>query len=238
MSADLEKLLRESRPAVPTPRPEATERAEALALAELPRARERAWRLRLPRVTRRPALALAAAAAAIAIGIGIGLAAGSSPSSAGVRLEGTLTPSLGVSVDLPAGWTGRIYNAQPASAPTSATVQLADLALPPDDDDTATKAAQQMGPDDVLIILLESTGSKTGFTYPPLAAPLRISDSDFLPAFEGVSDSHAFARRLFSTHGRRFMLWVQFGQKPAPSSVVARANRVLETMRFTALGHS
>ena len=60
----------------------------------------------------------------------------------------------------------------------------------------------------------------------------KISAGDLLPMFQGVPPSHAFARRLFSSQGRRFMLWVQFGRK-RPGGLVGDANRVLRTIQFT-----
>jgi hypothetical protein len=74
--------------------------------------------------------------------------------------------------------------------------------------------------------------TKSGFHYPKLTAPLRVSPSDFVPLFQGVPPTHAFARRLFSVQGRRFMLWVQFGRRE-PESLLTEANAVLRTIQFS-----
>jgi hypothetical protein len=178
-------------------------------------------------------LAVAATAAtALGIGIVIGLSLGAPASKADVRIEAALSPRLGVSVELPAGWSGRIYNTQPSGAPVAAFVHLASFPLPPNDDDAATAAIRRMRRDDILIVLLESTGTGTGFKYPALTTLVGITPPDFLPLFQDVPASHAFARRLFSTDGRRFMLWVQFGHKPASSRDLARVNAVLRRIVF------
>ncbi len=141
----------------------------------------------------------------------------------------------GLGLTLPAGWHGRIYQ-RPGGLPI---LQTGNFALPPNDDDPGTKAMRRMNRNNILVVLLEvatggATGGPPGFKFKVVALPVRIRRSDFLPLFKGVPSSHAFARRLISTHGRGFMLWVQFDVRPAPAHLLQQANRVLATLRVAA----
>lgn len=141
----------------------------------------------------------------------------------------------GLGLTLPAKWHGRIYQ-RPGGLPI---LQTGDFALPPNDDDPGTKAMRRMSRNSILIVLLEAatggaTGGPPGFKFKAVTLPVRIRRSDFLPMFKGVPSGHAFARRLISTHGRGFMLWVQFGVRPAPAPLLQEANRVLATLRIAA----
>lgn len=227
----LEELLREAGPEPAELRPDLTAVARSAALSALPREHLAQVRRRL-----RPSTIVAAGLAAAvtgAVGIVIGLALDTPAGHAeGVSIEARIGPKLGISMDVPNGWSSEIYNNQPRGLPSSALVHLASFQLPVKDDDIGTNAEQKMKSDDILIVVLESTGSKTGFEYPALRTRLKIGREDFLPAFEGVPASHAFARRLFSTHKRRFMLWIQFGKKRVTDHNVQRANEVLGSFVF------
>lgn len=195
----------------------------------------RPWPFRLGAARRQRFVLLPIAAALVAIGVGIAVSVRTSTSSASI-LQGALTPKLGVRVELPAGWSGKIYNDQPTAGSRAAFVHVANFALPPGDDDFGTKATSRMRATSVLIVLLETPKSdtKSGFHYARLTAPLSVSRSDFLPLFQGVPPTHAFARRLFSVQGRRFMLWVQFGRKE-PGALLAETNAVLRTIQIAPL---
>lgn len=52
-----------------------------------------------------------------------------------------------------------------------------------------------------------------------------------LPSFEGVPAAHAFAGRTFTTNGRRFQLWHQFGRRTMSTSALKSANTVIEQLR-------
>lgn len=190
---------------------------------------------RLSIAQRRRFVLLPVAAALVAVGVGIAVSVSTSTSSASI-LQGALTPKLGVRIELPAGWSGKIYNDQPTTGSRAAFVHVANFALPPGDDDFGTKATARMRATSVLIVLLETPQSATrsGFHYPRLTAPLSISRSDFLPLFQGVPPTHAFGRRLFSVQGRRFMLWVQFGRRQ-PGSLIGETNAVLRTIQISPL---
>jgi hypothetical protein len=140
--------------------------------------------------------------------------------------QGSLT-GYGLGLTLPVGWHGRIYR----RAGGLPILQVGNFSLPSNDDDVGTEAIKRMRAGSILIVLLESPRQgKTGFKYQRVKLPIQVRSSDFLPLFEGVPASHAFARRLFSTHGRRFMLWVQFGVRPAPAHLLRAANRALDSL--------
>ncbi len=192
----------------------------------------RRWPLRLA-VARPRRTLLPIAAAFIAVGVAVGIGIRTNTSGATV-LQGALTSKLGIRIELPSGWSGVIYNRQPSSASRAAFVHVGNFTLPSQDDDFGTNATARMRASSILIVLLETprSGTKSGFRYPKLAKPLTISRGDFLALFQGVPPTHAFARRLFSVQGRRFMLWVQFGRK-VPGSLLNEANTVLKTIRFS-----
>ena len=133
----------------------------------------------------------------------------------------------GVSITVPARWHGRIYE-RSGGLPI---LHVANFRLPANDDDFGTKATLRMGSQRIFIVLLESS-TKTGFKH--ARPPIQIRRSDFLPRFKGVSPSHAFARRRFTTRNRRFSLWVQFGQRKPSNAMLSRANIVLGTLLITA----
>jgi hypothetical protein len=235
MSKELEELLRRARPVPPEASDEVVERARQAALAvtadlesESPR------RARAPLESRRllvAAVVLALAlGAAFAAGFFVAPSSGTPPPRGAVKLQ-SIGPNYGVEISLPSGWTGRIYNEQRATEPPLAVMQFGNFALPANDDDVGTKAAQAMHAGNIFAVLLESRVNNSGF-HSPLIEPPRVTSAAFLSMFEGVPPDHAFARVLFSTQSRRFMLWVQFGQKPAPAAQLEEVNRVLGSLHI------
>jgi hypothetical protein len=103
--------------------------------------------------------------------------------------------------------------------------------LPPHDDDPGTLASHRMRKADVLIVILQSAKTP-GFHYLPLEG-LSTRRTDFLPSFEGIPPTHGFARRLFSMGGKRFQLWIQFGERRVSKLAIRRANSVLASFRAT-----
>jgi hypothetical protein len=171
---------------------------------------------------------------AIAVSLIAAFAVGyfAAPSSGGesgqtVALQ-TLNAAYGVSVDLPSGWTGRIYNEQPAESP-KVYLQFANFALPDLDDDLATNAARVMPSDGVIASLFEvdSTG---GPPVTDMSDGVRLSERDFGGSIEGVAPDHAVARVFLQTEHRTFMLLAQFGERPVPPDVLEELNAVLATL--------
>jgi hypothetical protein len=135
----------------------------------------------------------------------------------------------GLSITLPAAWHGRVYR-RPGGLPI---LHAGNFTLPRGDDDVGTNAIKRMKRASIFIVLLESDNPRA-FHYRRLVGPPQVRERDFLPSFEGVPPNHAFARVTFTTHGRYFDLWVQFGVRPASARFLREANRVLATLRVSA----
>lgn len=120
-------------------------------------------------------------------------------------------PTYGVSLDVPSGWIGQIYDGNRGTPPPFAVLQATSLTGGgPDvltlDSDTASGVGEQMGASDILILLWESGGGG-GETWEPLAGAPKITREDFSP-IEGFA--HPVARTFFTAEGR-FDLMVEFG---------------------------
>jgi hypothetical protein len=170
---------------------------------------------------------------ACALALGLWFATGSRGSGAT-----SLGPRFGVSLDLPNGWIGRIYDGNRGTAPVMADLQAGSFAagdslelLKDKSSDTWVTAAEAMGPDDILVLLWETAGSG-GFDYQPLAGSPHIAASDLGSAFEGFPSDHAVGRQFFATGGRMFDLMVEFGRLSPDREQLDRANEVLTTLRI------
>ena len=166
--------------------------------------------------------------AALALGGGLWLGATSGKTSdAGSRIG----PTYGVSLDLPSGWIGYIYDGNRSAPPSRPILEATSFTGGgPDfltlEDDAAAQVGRLMGADDIVIILWD-TGGGGGDTYPPLAGEPRVTREELSP-IEGFP--HPVARTLFSTEGRFFDLMVEFGTPP-DTAQLERANDVLATLR-------
>ncbi|MHB8469946.1 MAG: hypothetical protein ACYDCH_09355 [Gaiellaceae bacterium] len=143
-----------------------------------------------------------------------------------VQPRGTLV-GAGLSIRLPAGWHGRIYEVDRRWA----EFQIANFDLLRGDPD-GTKAAASMDSRSILIMLDEAS-PLTGAYFPKASLPIRLSRIDYLAAAEGIPVSHALFTRDFSNHGRPFALRVQFGRHPVAPRALQQVNRILATLRIT-----
>ena len=136
----------------------------------------------------------------------------------------------GIRVDLPDGWEGRIYR-RPEGDPT---LHAANFALPPDDGDFGTGATSAMADDGVFIALTEYDPALAGrglFSRSGAPASLRARDPNpkgLLRTRPGQSG----VQRFFSASGRAFCLYVVVGNRPTPGTLVAQANRVLNSLHI------
>jgi hypothetical protein len=154
---------------------------------------------------------------------------GAAPGPAGTIAASTTVNGHGISVRLPTGWTGVVYQ-RVGGLPI---LHAGSFRLPPvDGDDGALRAVRRMRPSDVLLVMLEYRPSQTHF--PNRALPLRLRRSEFGAPVEGMPWSHAFARIEFSTARRSFDLWIEFGSKHASPTAIRAADRVLATLRVRA----
>jgi hypothetical protein len=167
-----------------------------------------------------------AIAVASAFGGGLWLATSSRGSAA------QLGPSYGVSLELPSGWTGRIYNASQGTGRSLADLQAGSFQAADDEDlvKDAARAAEVMEPSDALILLWEAGGSVSRSDYEQLLGPPQIGTDDVRVQLEGFPSTHAVGQLFFTTKGRRFDLMVEFGSLSPDSAQLHRVNRVLETL--------
>jgi len=212
----------------------------AESIVDAPRAGAGVRLRRAPRPPRRWVVAAAVAAVVLA-GIGLPLVVLSGLFGADrsdPRPSGSTVTGYGLSLELPAGWEGGVTG--PLGSDYGPFLQAANRPLPPPESDPfATATRRELAPDDVTLVLIEYTknlaerGREPGENgnFPVVELPISIREGDFQPSFEGVSDLHDFARRTFTINGRSFDLWVEFGQKPAPGSLVSAVDEVLATLR-------
>ena len=159
--------------------------------------------------------------------VGAFVLAGASLGSAGDTPQPRVIRSHGISIRLPAGWTGVIYK-RSGGLPV---LHAASFRLPPvDGDDGALRAISRMHPDDVLLVMLQGQPRFAG--YPRRRRPIQLKPSDFGAPVEGMPLSHAFARVSFTYCRRAYDLWVEFATKPARGAVLREANRVLRSMHL------
>jgi hypothetical protein len=227
MSDDFDLTLRRLRPQIPA----ASDRALQEALERI-RGRPATERQRV--VSRRGALiaVLAMVALGAAFAVGLVVAPSSSGTTGSVSLRSIHT-DYGLSLTLPSGWSGRIYNEQPAGSPIAANLQAGNFPLPAEDDDVGTSAAKVMHPDSVLLILWEALGTGGGFHYQKLSGPPQLAPQDSTVPLEGFPPDHALARIFFETAGRKFELIAEFGQSRLTPALLDEANGVLKTLAIT-----
>ena len=148
-------------------------------------------------------------------------------SSSGRELSG-----YGVRISLPAGWDAQLRS-QGQPSPDYPYLVLGNFKLPVRDNDVGTSAVRRMRARHVRILLFEVGNAPGTGGFRVAALPLRIRRPDFTSAPQGIPPQHAFARRRFAAGGRSFVLWGNFGARPAPPTIVAAANRVLASLRIT-----
>jgi hypothetical protein len=163
----------------------------------------------------------------ISVIVAASLFAGTTFAAAGTTVGSTSVSGHEISVRLPGRWTGVVYQ----RAGGLPILHAASFRLPPvDGDDGAQRAVRRMRSRDVLIVMLEYPLRVSH--YPRRALPLRLRRSDFSNPVEGMPLTRAFARMKFSTAGRSFDLWVEFGSKHARPAAITAVDRVLATLRI------
>jgi len=137
----------------------------------------------------------------------------------------------GLSLVVPAGWSGLAYAAPRRHL---SVLRTASFALPPAgaDDDVGEGAHRRMRPGDVLVNLLDEGRPDPRLGLTPARLPLRITRGD-LGAFEGCRLGCALEQLRVS--GRAFALWAVFGRAHPSASQLRLANRVLATLRVRPL---
>lgn len=156
--------------------------------------------------------------------------------------------ALGVTVSLPAGWEGRIYQrpeygdvaataddpAAPEGATTHAVVHLATISLPPGVGDFASGAVEGLGPSDALIVLFEYEPASTGRSlFARKGMPRSLDPDDFSPGvLQRSLAGQAGVQIFFSERGRAYCLYVVLGAYSRRRTVVPTVNAVLASFRL------
>jgi len=154
------------------------------------------------------------------------------------RLDG-----LGLAIDLPDGWDGRIYRRTQAGGPEGGAaagtahraIHAATFALPPDPGDYGSGAVEKMRATDVLVILLEF--GPEGATTPLFAGngvPSRLRPESFSPnAMPRAVPGRTAAQFFFSSGGRAFCLYVVLGSHAERARLARVAESVVTSIRLS-----
>ncbi len=153
--------------------------------------------------------------------------------------------ALGVSVQLPPGWEGRIFRrpeegeltasasepAAPPGARTYAIAHVSTISLPPDVGDFASGAVDLLGSSDALVVLFEYGPESVG---QPLFArngmPTALDGDDFSPGvLQRSLPGQAGLQVFFHEQGRAFCLYVVLGSYARRRQIVPLVNDVLAT---------
>lgn len=172
-----------------------------------------------------PAL-VSSAGVASRLGLIVCLAFAAGCSGSGSSPERPAAPSptrltgLGLRIDVPRGWDGRIAERE-RLLPGAALVHVASFPLPAPDDEAASKAQAAIGGDDVLLTVSEA--------LPGQALPLQTPRIGLHE--RGVSvGRYTVVDRYFVEKGRAFLLHATFGAGPPPDELIRRLNRILASL--------
>lgn len=143
----------------------------------------------------------------------------------------TTLSSYGLSVELPAGWDGRIY-ARETPAGTRAALHAGTFPLPTDRGDFGSGAVELMGEEDVLVVLLE---------YDPVMVEQALFEAEGVPGgvepwefsstvLQRSIPGHAGAQSFFRAKGRTFCLYTVVGQVAHRGRLAARASEVIASI--------
>lgn len=163
-------------------------------------------------------------AAGLAAAMALAACAGGSAIQANQPQDRTLS-RYGLSIELPAGWNGRIRRSSPETAPV---LNAANFVLPSRDNGVGTKAQKLLRPGRIYIAVTDlgppsSHLQKGRWTKATLPIAVRPRD---LGAFEGF-DVPALATRWLIVRRHTLLVQVAFGEQEPPNTAWSRANAVL-----------
>lgn len=152
------------------------------------------------------------------------------------RLEGE-----GLSVELPAGWEGRIAARDPGpqaatgpGATTGALVHVANFALPAGTADFGGGAVEVMTNRDLLVVVFEYDRPSASMPLFAEAGVPRLGPDDFDPLrLQRVLDGQGGAQRFFNAAGRAFCLYVVLGSHARRFRTVPVVNEVTSSIRVS-----
>lgn len=150
----------------------------------------------------------------------------------------------GISVDVPTGWEGRIYNTEQhgprsmadGAAPmaANAVVHVASFPLPPGTGDYGGGAVEQMTNTDLLVVLLEH-GRQSAHTplFASVGIPRLTIDDVSTTTLQRLIDGQAGAQKFFTVNGRAFCLYVVFGSFARRGRTLPLVNEILKSLSIT-----
>ena len=139
--------------------------------------------------------------------------------------------SLGLRVDLPSGFDGRIRRSD-----GRAVLHVANLELPPSGaDDLAGEVVERLPPDGVVLALVEMGDDVLGSVLYSNEGVPEIEPVQIAPGVASgpIPEGAGGVQRFFTEAGRPFMLYVAVGSVADAEDLVAQANRVLGTLRIS-----
>ncbi|HET6793465.1 MAG TPA: hypothetical protein VFH45_03425 [Acidimicrobiales bacterium] len=140
--------------------------------------------------------------------------------------------AYGITVDVPAGWDGRIYRREAdVGETTHAALHVASFPLPGRRGDFGSGAVEAMTADDVLLVLLEYHPDSAGAPLFQSSVPVSLDPA----AFSGSSLQRPLAgqggmQRFCTASGRAFCLYAVLGNLAARGRLVPRLDGVLATL--------
>jgi hypothetical protein len=156
--------------------------------------------------------------------------------------------ATGLSVNLPRGWDGRIYLRQEGAGPsvdpevlggeeadpstTFASLQAANVPLPPDTADFGGGAVELLDAEGVFLTLFEYGPDAVGTAlFANAGLPRPLSEAAFSPSvLQRTLPDQAGAQLFFTEAGRTFSLYVVLGSYQRRGELVPVVNRVLESV--------
>ncbi len=142
----------------------------------------------------------------------------------------TALDDSGIGMTLPDGWQGWIYAFNTGDPTLVATTASARTPF------YAPSVAKDMGSSDVTIMLAQSD-SLQDLRWPPVDGPPQIGPDNLCAGCEVMDDGHPPAaghvlyRNTFTTGGRAFDLYVEFGSTPSADQL-ADINKILGTLQL------
>lgn len=140
------------------------------------------------------------------------------------RLSGS-----GVSVEVPAGWEGRIYAKE-----ANAVLHLASFPVPPGVGDYGGGATEQMTNTDLFVILMEhGNASANTPLFAAQGIPRVTIDDVSTTRLQRMLEGQGGAQKFFTTNGRAFCLYVVFGSYARRGRTIPVVNDILKTLTIS-----
>ncbi len=136
---------------------------------------------------------------------------------------------FGISMQLPPAWHGWLYAGDPTLVATTST---------PTNPFYAPQVGRNMGASDTTIVLDENSDLAQDLRWPAITGPPQIGPDNRCTGCEVMDDGgppaagHVLYRNTFTSGGRAFDLYVEFGSTPTEQQL-SNVNAILQTLRFT-----